>query len=139
MPEYTFTITGAPRTKKNSGQMVPATSKAGKSFVRIVPSEAYRAWHKQAKPQLQIFKLKGRIPAIDVPVNVCAIFYRDAETGDAVGYYQGLADALQEAEILTDDKWIVQWDGSRLKKDARCPRIEVTITPLAGEQMRMYL
>lgn len=135
----TFTITGTPRTKKNHGQMVPGVSKAGKAFTRIVPSEAYRKWHREAKPQLQVLKLVGGIVAIDTPMNVAAIFYRDAETGDAVGYYQGLADALQDAQIITDDKWIVQWDGSRIKKDALNPRIEVTITPLAGGQTRMDL
>lgn len=137
--ELNFTITGSPRTKKNSGQMVPAVSKTGKPFVRIVPSEAYRAWHKQAKPQLDLFKIQMRAAAFDTPVNVAATFYRDASIGDAVGYYQGLADALQEAQILTNDKWIVQWDGSRLAVDRKNPRIEVTITPLAGEQMRMNL
>ncbi len=134
---FRFTVTGAPRTKKNSGQMVPAISQAGKAFVRVVPSEAYRKWHKQAEPQLQVFKIQQRIPAIDTPVNVAAIFYRDVDTGDAVGYYQGLADALQKAEILLDDKFITQWDGSRMLKDARNPRIEVTITVLAGGQMRI--
>lgn len=122
--------------------MIPAVSKAGRAFVRVVPSEYYRAWHKQAKPQLLVWRAQMRvaqIPTIDIPVNVAAIFYRDAETGDAVGYYQGLADALQTAEILVDDKLIVQWDGSRMMKDARNPRIEVKITTLAGGQTRMDL
>lgn len=66
-------------------------------------------------------------------LNCAAIFYRDANRGDAVGYYQGLADALESAGVLSDDKWIMQWDGTRLAKDAKRPRIEVTLTALDGD------
>jgi hypothetical protein len=64
------------------------------------------------------------------PLNCCAIFYRDADRGDAVGYYQGLADALEAAGVVADDKWIKQWDGSRLAKDADWPRIDVVLTAI---------
>jgi len=32
--------------------------------------------------------------------------------------------------VVADDKWIKQWDGSRLAKDAGRPRIEVTLTAI---------
>jgi Holliday junction resolvase RusA-like endonuclease len=135
---FSFTITGAPRTKKNSGQMVPARASDGRPFVRVVPSEAYRAWNKAAQPQLLLAKkkLNGHVP-INVSVNVAAAFYREAKAGDAVGYYQALADALEEAGIVVNDRLVEQWDGSRLLKDAVNPRIEVTITTLAEEQGRI--
>jgi len=118
--------------------MVPGVSKNGKRFTRIVPSEAYRVWLKSAMPQLLILKMKMVCIPIAMPVNAAALFYRDALTGDAVGYYQGLADALEEAGILIDDKFIVQWDGSRLLKDRENPRIELTITTLDTEQFPIF-
>ena len=64
------------------------------------------------------------------PLNCAAIFYREKNIGDAVGYYQALADALESSGIVSDDKWITQWDGSRLAKDATRSRIEVTLTAI---------
>jgi len=71
-------------------------------------------------------KTTFRLPITD-EVNCRALFYRDALRGDAVGYYQALADALEEAGIVKNDRLIVSWDGSRLLKDADIPRIEVTL------------
>lgn len=129
--ELKFKILGAPVTKKNSGQIVMI----GK-FPRIFPSKAFRAWNKEAQKQLM---RERPITPLACPVNVQADFYRAKSIGDAVGFYQALADALEEARIVENDKWIVSWNGSTLLKDAVCPRIEVTITPLAGEQIRMNL
>lgn len=77
--------------------------------------------------------IRAALLCLAQPLNCAAIFYRDANRGDAVGYYQWLADALESAGVLSNDKWIVQWDGSRLAKDAKRPRIEVTLTALVGE------
>lgn len=114
-------IPGSPRTKKNHGRR----TRSGKQ----IPSAAFEAWNKMAQFYLRIWCSHNFIsdPA-SVPVNCAAVFYRDREIGDAVGYYQALADALQEARIVVDDRLIVSWDGSRMKKDARSPRIEVTLT-----------
>jgi len=134
----TFVLPVTPRTKKNSrvhakvrGRTVP------------LPSKVYR----KMEDQIRIWALTSSVldPArvsgpwgystleLAGPLNCAAIFYRDALRGDAVGYYQALADALESAGVLSDDKWIIQWDGSRLAKDARRPRIEVTLTAIDGE------
>jgi hypothetical protein len=94
-------------------------------FNKIVPSAAWLAWRDVAVPQLRL-QWAGRAP-IDQSINVAATFFRDAKRGDAVGYYQSLADVLQEAGIVTDDKVITSWDGSRLSKDALNARVEVEI------------
>lgn len=114
-------IYGAPRTKKNHGQR----KMVGK-FMKQLPSEAWMEWRDLVLPQL-VRQFDGYHP-ISEPVNVRALFYRDALRGDAVGYYQGLADVLEEAGVVTDDKWIVTWDGSRLRKDPARPRVELEIT-----------
>ena len=113
-------IVGTPRTKKTSNRIF----KVGK-FHKVMPSEAFMTWQSIAVPQLRI-AAAGRSP-LRQPVNVRAMWYRDAERGDLVGYMQALADVLQTAGIVEDDKWIRGWDGSRLSKDAARPRVELHI------------
>lgn len=59
-----------------------------------------------------------------------ASFFRERSVGDLVNYLQALADALQEAGVVADDRLIASWDGSRLHKDSARPRIELEIAPL---------
>lgn len=120
---YQLTISGAPRTKKNHGSVI----QRGKRRFHI-PSAAWSRWVAAA----DIFWNGGRLgalsqPLIDESVNCRALFYRDADRGDAVGYYQGLADLLEKRGIVADDRQIVSWDGSRLLKDATNPRVELTL------------
>ena len=126
----TFTLPVTPRTKKNSrvhakvrGRTVPLPSDAYREMERLIVSWCCARLGKIARLSYTLAQ----------PLNCAAIFYRDANRGDAVGYYQGLADALESAGVLSNDKWIVQWDGSRLAKDAKRPRIEVTLTALDGD------
>lgn len=123
-----------PRTKKNSPQLIPHMK-----HPILVPSEAYREWERAARGELirqgVCQKLPGedvlvwqQHPAIFTPTNCRALFYRDRLVGDANGFYQGLADFLEGAGIVANDKWLVSWDGSRLLKDAARPRIEVELT-----------
>ncbi len=135
----TFVLPVTPRTKKNSrvhakvrGRTVPLPSDAYRRDMLnpILQGKASRA------PWLLLFDYQSQcsiLANLAQPLNCAAIFYRDANRGDAVGYYQGLADALESAGVLSNDKWIMQWDGSRLAKDAKRPRIEVTLTALVGE------
>lgn len=118
-----FVIFGAPRTKKNHGRRVWARKQ---KRIVSVPSEAFEVWEQKALWQLrQMFG--ARPPEYREPIRVAARFYREARTGDLVGYMQGLADTLQKAKVIVDDKFIVNWDGTRLDKDAARPRVEVEI------------
>ena len=119
----TLVIPGSPRTKKNSGRIVHAGG------LRLLPSKAWEQWANQVSPMLRAWALRNRLQPIAYPVNCAAIFYRDADRGDAVGFYQGLADVLEKAGIVENDKFIVSWDGSRLRKDAARPRVELALTP----------
>lgn len=122
-PLLTFIITGPPRTKKNHGRRI----KRGKRTYTI-PSEAYETWNESA--QLQFAKIRAeasiRLP-ITENVNVRALFMRHADVGDAVGFYQAIADSMENAGILENDRQIVSWDGSRLLKDKDNPRIIVAV------------
>lgn len=110
----------------------------------MLPSEAHEYWFNNAWSQVILIQRnlmsQGLLETIKQPVSVEALFYRDRESGDLTGYMQALADFMQETKILpsgkvgrrgvgiiTDDKLIVSWDGSRLRKDAVKPRIEVKL------------
>ncbi len=124
----TFTIEGPPRTKKNHGRVI----KRGKRKFHV-PSEAHEAWANSAVLQLRI-QARKRYPGgwPSCPVNCRALIYRDANRGDAVGYYQAIADALEAAGVVENDRLIVAWDGSRILVDRHCPRVEIELTPLDG-------
>jgi len=123
MPSLGLQIDGPARTKKNHGEVVRVRGRQ----VHL-PSRAWRAWRAAALPGLRLTAQRALREPLAVPLNCAALFYRDRLTGDAVGYYQGLADLLQEAGIVADDKWIVSWDGSRLLKDADQPRVLVVLS-----------
>ena len=72
------------------------------------PSKAWKKWLKNA---VIVSSAPTRaypgIHPVGYPVNCRALFYRDRRIGDAVGYYQGLADLLEKRGVVEDDKWIV--------------------------------
>lgn len=115
-------IYGPPRTKKNSSRIV----KVGRGL-RIIPSKAQVTWAKGAVVQLAD---QWRRPPFTQPVHVAATFFCERNVGDLINYAQALADALQAAGVVSDDKYIESWDGTRLSKDAANPRVELTIEPL---------
>lgn len=128
MNRLALTIYGTPRTKKNSGRIVPR----GERNI-LLPSAAWSDWAAAVAPKLQAWVAAQKLVPIAQPMNCAAIFYRDALRGDAVGFYQGLADLLEKGGVVEDDKWIVTWDGSRLRKDAARPRVELVLTYSEGE------
>jgi len=126
-----LTIDGRPTTKKTKNQVAMVGGRP-----RVFPSKIWRKWVNESSvhiySKLPLFPLKE-------PLNCRAIFYRERNAGDPVGYYQALADFLETCllcrrrkcscdepiRILADDKWIAHWDGTRLDKDKDNPRVEV--------------
>lgn len=120
-----LTLPGPPRTKKNSARIM---NRGTRRILR--PSEAWLAWRDDVRRWwLQTFPASRR-PTVPpaVEVNCAARIYRDARRGDAVGYYQGIADVLEELGVVENDRLIVAWDGSRLLLDPTNPRVELTLT-----------
>lgn len=125
----TFTIYGTPRTKKNHGRRI---KRGNRKF--DIPSKAYEDWTLIARKSLPLIRQQiddaGVVLPITTDVNCAAVFYRDADAGDAVGYYQGLADWLENVGILVNDVQIRTWDRSELRKDTTLPRIVITLDEL---------
>lgn len=127
---FRFTIYGPPRTKKNKSRII----NTGKRPI-LLPSESWEQFCRvgilQIRQQMSLHKIKP----IDYPVNCKALFYRERNAGDASNYYNGLADVIEAAGLVTNDKWIVSWDGSRLKKDSTRPRVEFVLTPVEEDDL----
>lgn len=110
-------LVGRPITKKNSQRMC----RRGKKIFPM-PSAQHETWSKPARLQLRL-AWAARL-AHAGPVQLVARFYTKGPQGDLVNYLQALCDALQGACVIVDDKQIVSFDGSRLRKDKLRPRIE---------------
>lgn len=120
-----------PRTKKNSGDILCPHQIRGIKFHAIQPSPAYRKWESGCK---RAALYDRTAPPITWDVNCEALIYRESRIGDAVGYYQAIADCLQTLGVVDDDKRIVSWDGTRMLKDAENPRVEIVLTAVEGAQ-----
>lgn len=123
----TLVIEGAPRTKKTHNRIVRV-----KGRPIVLPSKANETWSRTAVLQLQAQyrrqSLAAKLAVLKCdPVNVRAVFYRDANRGDLIGYMQALADVLEASGVVENDRLIVSWDGTRMLVDKARPRIEVTI------------
>ena len=168
-PPISLTILGAPRTLKNSGQVVllpggekgqPCPYCKKRLMTPIHPSPAWRSWERQAGIQvspggrLYRVNLRGERRtllsvnggpasewvAVGVPVSCRALFYRDrAGPGDLIGYLQGLGDLLTHWKVIKDDVLLASFDGSSLLLDRERPRVEVLLTPIPGSQEQLPL
>lgn len=143
-------ILSAPRTKKTSNQAVllpshgkgqPCPHCAKPVIAKVFPSAAWRTWVKEARVLLagggEFVKIEGDLylhPQNGRPayrwttetraVNCRAVFYRDANRGDFIGYAQGLADLLETRGLILNDSQLVTWEGSQLLIDRQNPRVE---------------
>ncbi len=117
-----LTLFGPPRTKKTSNRLVVHQGRR-----KVIPSEAWCAWRDAIAATNQI---PEDVQLPDRPYRCIALFFRQADVGDLVGYQQGLADVLEESGVISNDKWIRSWDGTRLLVDRACPRVELVLTPM---------
>lgn len=148
-----FTLFGAPRTKKTHNRIF----RFGKDreHTRVAPSEQFEDYLSSCLMQGLVIRGALEAAGIVLPifeaVSVRALFYRQRNDGDATGYYSALGDIIQAPTmrvdkktgriktarkgigIINDDRLIHDWDGSRLLKDAKCPRVEVELNILTGK------
>jgi len=124
-----FEILGHPRTKKTSQRLVKI-----RGATKIIPSKVTLEWSNDAQLQLQsqFGKYRGKTFCEGQRWNLRAIFYRKQETtADLIGHVQALADVLQAAEIVANDRLIRGLDGCRMEIDEKNPRVELELTEMA--------
>lgn len=139
MYQHRLTILGVPRVKKNNQSVVMARSKSGRYFPKKVDTPAYKRWHKDAIPQINLQKPSLEI---DFPINLACKFYMDSTVKvDLSALYEGIQDVLVELNVITDDNYtiVASHDGSGVFVDRVNPRMEIEITakfPVSGERMK---
>lgn len=130
----TFTIPGAPVTKKNSqniieiGQKCPVC-KRGKRSIPL-PSKQYKAYE-----ELAGYYLPNKWAMLDKPLNVkCLYFMPTRRRVDLVNLLEATCDILTHYGVIKDDNSgvVVSHDGSRVLYDKERPRVEITITEASG-------
>lgn len=117
---FRCTIAAAPRTKKNH------------TTLGIRQSPAYRQYRDIIVNGFVPLALGLDLPLEDRPYNLAATFYVDrfGERADLIGLIQGLADALQNAGVVSDDRLFLSLDGCRVIAGDPAPRVDVLITEL---------
>ena len=118
--EQRIVIPVAPRTKKNSQQIVMV-----KGRPMIIPSKAYRQYEKDCG-----FFLANVEPFLD-PCNMKCLYYMPTRRRvDLVNLLEATCDILVHYGILIDDNsnYVVGHDGSRVLYDKENPRTEIYLT-----------
>lgn len=115
-----------PRTKKNSRRFLFKESVAYSRYREAIKCAVAEA-NDELRPDRGLF-----LPMPEQAYNLAAIFYVDkpGEQADMFGLLQGIADALQDANVVTDDWQFRTVDGSRIVFGDERPRVEIVITPI---------
>lgn len=124
-----MTITGTPRTKKNSQQIVKLHG-----HYCVIPSKAYKEYEQQCLWQIR----KPKEP-IRTEVNVKCVYYMPTKRRcDLVNLEEATLDILVKAGVLADDNSniVASMDGSRVLYDKDNPRVEVEIKEVSNDTVR---
>jgi len=124
----TYTIRGAPTTKKNSQRIV--RRKDGTPF--ILQSAKHDSWAKSAIIQLRTQHGCLGMPTYRDKVRLTARVFRQKRVGDLLNYLAAVSDALEHAGVVENDKLIVSLDGCELLHDKANPRVELEIEEVAA-------
>lgn len=114
---------GNPATKKNSMQIFK-NSRTGQSF--LTQSKRYKDYARDCGRQIT-GKYKKKI---DYPINLKCVYYRKTKHRvDLINLLAATCDILSDFGVIKDDncKIVVSHDGSRVKYDKECPRVEIEI------------
>jgi Holliday junction resolvase RusA-like endonuclease len=129
MKQKQLVILGQPITKKNS-QVIRCIN----GYPLVNQSKAYRAYEKMALKELLAYP--GQ--TITGPVTVRVHYWlRDRRRPDLTNLLQATADILEKAKVISNDRNIVSWDGSRIMGVSRQnPRAEIMIRPVCQRMER---
>lgn len=118
-----ITIPIAPRTKKNSMQIIRVRNRQV-----IIPSKLYKEY--EAKCEWYLPPLEE---PINYPVNVMCLYYMPTRRRvDLNNLLEATTDVLVKYGVIEDDNYhiVASHDGSRVFYDKENPRTEIIITRL---------
>lgn len=114
---------GNPATKKNSMQIFK-NPRTGQPF--LTQSKRYKDYARDCGRQITGKYKKN----IDYPINLKCVYYRKTKHRvDLTNLLAATCDILSDCGVIKDDncKIVVSHDGSRVKYDKECPRVEIEI------------
>lgn len=114
----TLTLNVPPRSKKNHKVNIATQSVAARRFAH------------QVKAAVEPHKAALGLPLPARWYNCAARFTVDNDAADTVGLMQGLADALEGAGVLVNDRWIRRWDGTDQTTDPVHPGVVLVLSPI---------
>ena len=120
-----FTLPGAPRTKKNSSRIV-TNKKTGKPFV--LPSAQFSAYQEAVG-----WHIPHKHKMIAERINLKCVYYMPTRHKvDLANLLSATCDILVHYGVIEDDNAniVVSHDGSCVGYDKENPRVEVTITTI---------
>lgn len=106
---------------------------SGKYRAGVRKTAEAEQWLKVAQLKLQQMKAAQKLHTIEGPVAMSMDVWRPRNAGDLDNYYKGVCDALQAAEIVRNDKQIVEHRRCRVRTDPRRPRYEILLFPLEAQ------
>lgn len=127
MNEQRIIIPLAPRTKKNSQQIIMV-----KGRPMIIPSKAYRQYEKDCGVFLT------HVEPFLSPCNMECLYYMPTHRRvDLCNLIAATCDILVHYGILIDDnsKYVIGHDGSRVLYDKDEPRTEITLTEVEDAEL----
>lgn len=110
--------------------LFPPRSKKNHKAHYAAQSTGYRKFRNAVVRHLESFRAELQLPLPDIAYNLAAVFYTDNDAADTLGLLQGLADALENAGVVTNDRVFRTFDGSDQVLDKLRPRVELRITPI---------
>jgi len=119
-----YVIEGPPLSVNNSKAAVPVKGK-----LRMVTTKRAKAWKLAACWSLKA--QRGTRPTITGPCALSITSYLPTTAGDVDNYAKATLDALQEAGIIANDRQVQRMCIAK-EKDAKRPRVEITIETLAA-------
>lgn len=108
-------VMGRPALKKNSRDIGFAGHGAKRKFIPL-QSKSYREALVTHVPQIKKqWKLKNPVGSKEQPLHIQSLFYAGKGVEpDLDGAMVGLGDLLQKSGVVSNDRWIKSWDGSRV-------------------------
>ena len=129
--KYRMVLELVPMTTTNANMILTPQGKSGPKRPMVMKTAEARKWMKSAVDHIGLWRNVHRVPVIEQPVRVSIDVYRKVDAGDIDNYAKGVLDALQEAQVIRNDRLVTEL-LMRKFTDPRRPRYEIEVEVLGG-------
>lgn len=123
---YTIALEPMSTNRSNHIVLLPTFKGSSKKRPMVMKTKEAQAWMERATYQLKKQKRDAGAATIEGPVELWVEVWRKTRVGDVDNYAKGVLDALQEAQVVRDDKQVVDLHMHK-RHDSRNPRYVIRI------------